>query len=69
LGVGADANAEGDPWEGSYVKPALTVPEYLDEVRTRPPREDSKKSIASPLQPDAIVRETRRVRSKHPRVT
>ena len=52
LGVGADANAEGDPWEGSYVKPALTVPEYLDEVRT-PPREDSKKRIASPPQPDA----------------
>ena len=37
-GVGADADAEGDPWEGSYVKPALTVPEYLDEVRTQPPR-------------------------------
>lgn len=24
-----------DPWEGSYVKPALTVPQYLNKVRTR----------------------------------
>ena len=22
-----------DPWEGSYVKPAMTVPEYIEEVR------------------------------------
>ena len=47
LGVGADANAEGDPWEGSYVKPALTVPEYLDEVRT-PPRARIAKSASHP---------------------
>ena len=47
LGVGADSNAEGDPWEGSYVKPALTVPEYLDEVRT-PPRARIAKSASHP---------------------
>jgi len=27
---------DADPWEGSYVKPALTVPQYLDKVRAEP---------------------------------
>ena len=45
---GAIASApEADPWEGAYVKPALTVPEYIAEVRAptpppdRPPRVDA----------------------------
>lgn len=25
-----------DPWEGSYVKPAMTVPQYMEEVRGYP---------------------------------
>lgn len=29
----AGDNAVDDPWEGSYVKPALTVPQYLEKVR------------------------------------
>ena len=46
LGMGASAlmsasplaarAEDADPWEGSYVKPALTVPEYLDKVRAEP---------------------------------
>ena len=46
LGMGASALTsasplaaraeDADPWEGSYVKPALTVPEYLDKVRAEP---------------------------------
>ena len=38
LGVGADANAEGDPWEGSYVKPALTVPNTWTRCAPPPAR-------------------------------
>jgi hypothetical protein len=35
---GAIASApEADPWEGAYVKPALTVPEYIAEVRAPTP--------------------------------
>ena len=46
LGMGASAlmsasplaarAEDADPWEGSYVKPALTVPQYLDKVRADP---------------------------------
>ena len=46
LGIGASALVsasplaaraeDADPWEGSYVKPALTVPQYLDKVRADP---------------------------------
>ncbi len=46
LGIGASAlisasplaarAEDADPWEGSYVKPALTVPQYLDKVRADP---------------------------------
>ena len=55
---GAIASApEADPWEGAYVKPALTVPEYIAEVRAptppppdRPPRvaADIKKCTRAP---------------------
>ena len=34
LAARAEEAEEADPWEGSYVKPALTVPEYIDKVRT-----------------------------------
>ena len=31
-----DSN-EDNPWEGSYVKPAMTVPQYIEEVRVTMP--------------------------------
>jgi len=36
-----------DPWEGSYVKPAMTVPEYIEEVRGHRSPVDARSS--SPL--------------------
>ncbi len=61
---GAIASApEADPWEGAYVKPALTVPEYIAEVRapTPPPiaRPASPRiSKSAPERPRALATES-----------
>ena len=44
----------GDPWEGSYVKPALTVPQYLDKVRVskdQPPGAALSRVSSLPIRP------------------
>ena len=35
-----------DPWEGSYVKPAMTVPQYIEEVRGYPSPRSSSPSLS-----------------------
>ena len=54
---------EADPWEGAYVKPALTVPEYIAEVRAPTPPPDRPPRVAAdiksaPERPRALATES-----------
>ena len=43
-----------DPWEGSYVKPAMTVPQYIEEVRGHRSPVDVPSRLAIDLQKQIV---------------